>query len=205
MKYCSAISAILVLLLSFSGESLAHKVNVFAYADGDAIQVECYFTRSQKVRHGKLIVTDLSTGEKLLEGSTDEQGLFRFQPDMAFLKTGHGMNILLNAGEGHQSNWEISPEELASLTPSGKSTEPQSAAQAAPAVEPSQASAVSGAAIETAELEALIGKIMDAKLAPIKQSLARQEDSGPNLRDIIGGIGWIIGLLGLATYLKYRR
>lgn len=195
-------------MLGFSGVSFAHKVNVFAYADGDAIQVECYFTRSQKVRHGKLLVTDLSTGEKLLEGTTDEQGVFRFQPDAAFLKTGHGMNILLNAGEGHQSTWEISPEELASLSTAGQGAK-QPTAQGAPDGQFLEAPDVNGAAlapaIEATELEALIGRVMDAKLAPIKQSLARQEDNGPNLRDIIGGIGWIIGLLGLATYMKYRR
>ncbi|MDR2489022.1 MAG: hypothetical protein LBD42_05990 [Desulfovibrio sp.] len=205
MRYCSAIVTVLIALSGFSGESQAHKVNVFAYVDSDAIQVECYFTRSQKVRHGKLIVTDLSTGEKLLEGTTDERGLFRFQPDVAFCETGHGMNIVLNAGEGHQGNWEISPEELASLTPSGQNTGPRRAAQAAPDTVYSQVPGISGATIETVELEALIGKVMDAKLAPIKQRLARQENSGPDLRDIIGGIGWIIGLLGLATYMKYRR
>lgn len=200
MKYCGALVTALVLLLGFSGTGHAHKVNVFAYVDADAIQVECYFTRSQKVRHGKLVVSDLSTGETLLEGTTDEQGLFRFQPDPAFLNTGHGMNVLLNAGEGHQSNWEISPAELASLSPAGQGMQPPSAVRAAEGGQALQAPLAADA-----ELEALIGRIMDAKLAPIKQSLARQADSGPNLRDIIGGIGWILGLLGLATYLRYRR
>jgi nickel transport protein len=217
MKYFTVSLVTLVLLLSFSSFSSAHKVNVFAYADGEAIQVECYFTRSQKVRFGKLAVTDLATGEKLLEGTTDEQGLFRFQPDPDFLKTGHGMNILLRAGEGHQSDWQIEPEELAALTPPGKSaqqptqqsTQLAGDAQPAPAEQLAQLPAASRAMaamdMEATELEALIGKIMDAKLAPIKQTLARQVDSGPALRDIIGGIGWIIGLLGLATYMKHKR
>lgn len=208
MKYFFSSLAALVLLLCFSGVSSAHKVNVFAYVEGEAIQVEGYFTRSQKVRHGKLTVTDLVTAEKLLEGTTDEQGLFRFRPDPAWLKTGHGMNILLNAGEGHQSNWEISPEELAALSPAGQSAKPPSGVPTLPVVQASQAPAASGTigvpAMEATELEAVIGKVLDAKLAPINQALARQADSGPNLRDIIGGIGWIIGLLGLATYMKYR-
>lgn len=208
MKYCITCLAVLVLLLCLSGVSSAHKINVFAYVDGDAIQVECYFTRSQKVRHGKLTVTDLAIGDKLLEGTTDEQGLFRFQPDPAFLKTGHGMNILLNAGEGHQSNWEISPEELTALSPSVQSTQP-GVGQTAPAEQAldvaSESREQSAVTLDATELEALIGRVLDAKLAPVKQTLARQEDSGPNVRDIVGGIGWIVGLLGLATYMKYRR
>jgi nickel transport protein len=208
MKYCIACLAALVLALCFSGVSSAHKVNVFAYVDGEAIQVECYFTRSQKVRQGKLTVTDLATAEKLLEGTTDEQGLFRFQPDPAFLKTGHAMHILLNAGEGHQNSWEIYPEELAALSPPVQSAKPavERTAPAEQAPPATLASREPGAVtLDAAGLEALLGKVLDAKLAPLKQTLARQADSGPNLRDVIGGIGWIIGLLGLAAYMKYRR
>lgn len=232
MRYANTILTALALLLCCAGVSYAHRVNVFAYVDGDAVQVECSFSKSQKVRHGKLTITDLTTGGKLLEGTTDELGVFRFQPDAAFLKTGHGMNILLNAGEGHQNNWQIAPEELAALSPASPSRTGQQAAPAQPTaserpaaqsqpaalgqsgqtpqeVQPQTVatSAISASMgnVNIAELEAVIGKVLDAKLAPIKQALARQEDGGPNVRDIVGGIGWILGLLGLATYMKYRR
>lgn len=207
MRYCISGITTLLLLLGFSGVSWAHKVNVFAYVDGDSIQVEAYFTRSQKVRFGKLTITDLATGEKLLEGTTNEQGLFRFQPDQTFVKRGNAMNILLNAGEGHQSNWEIAPEELAVLsesTPSAKPADGQTAIAAQTSQAGPEKREQSAVIMDAAEMEALIGKVLDAKLSPIKQTLARQEDSGPSVRDIVGGVGWIIGLLGLATYMKYR-
>lgn len=204
MKYCSAGLVAIILLCSLPSVSPAHKVNVFAYVDGDAIQVESYFTRSQKVRYGTLTITDLVTGGKILEGTTDEQGLFRFQPDAEFLETGHGMNILLNAGEGHQSNWQIAPEELAALTPSAPAAQSAVPAQSALA-SASIAPAAPAPPLTAEDLEALIGNVMDAKLAPIKQTLARQEADGPAVKDIIGGIGWILGLLGIAMYMKYRR
>lgn len=207
MKYATACITAFVLLLCFSGVGLAHRVNIFAYADGDAILVECSFSKSQKVRHGKLIFTDLATGATLLEGTTDEQGLFRFRPEPEFLKTGHGVNILLNAGEGHQSDWQVSPEELAALSPSGEATprEARPAATPSPDTREIETRPAATPSPDARELEALIGRVMDAKLAPIKQSLARQEDRGPSLKDVIGGLGWILGLLGLATYMKYRR
>jgi nickel transport protein len=34
--------------------------------------------------------------------------------------------------------------------------------------------------------------------------LAEQTEAGPNLRDIIGGIGWIFGLIGVAAYFRRR-
>lgn len=217
MKYYTSVFVLLVLALCFSGAALAHRVNVFAYVDGEAVQVECYFTRSQKVRQGKLTVSDLATGEELLQGVTDDEGLFRFRPAADFLQTGHGLNIVLNAGEGHRNDWQIFAEELAALAPAGAAPRPAPSApanQAAPLAPTEQTEAADAPAsqgeaaavtLNAAELEALLGKMLDARLAPIRQSLARQAESGPGLRDIIGGLGWIIGLLGLAAYMKYRR
>ena len=212
MKYRTACLTAVVWLLLFSSASHAHRVNIFAYVDGDAVQVECYFSKSQKVKNGRLFFSDHETGIILLEGTTDEQGMFRFRPDAAFLKTGHGLNILLNAGEGHQNDWQISPEELMALSPEQPSkpvsVEHASTEQSSQPSASSQVIAVPSVntkEVDIKELEALIGRVMDAKLAPIKQTLLRQEADGPTLKDVIGGIGWIIGLLGLATYMKHRH
>ena len=44
----------MALCLVFAGASFAsaHRVNIFAFVDGDAVQVECGFNRSQKVKQG---------------------------------------------------------------------------------------------------------------------------------------------------------
>jgi nickel transport protein len=208
--------AAVVIFLSLSGAALAHKVNVYAFVDGDAIQIECSFSRSRKVKNGKLVITDLETGGLVLEGVTDGQGRFRFRPSEEFLQTGHGLNIRLLAGEGHQDEWKMSPEDLKVLSLSP----PSSATESVPTIRdgrtagdvPRQAVTAAAAgrtavssALDAAELEAVIGKVLDQKLAPIKQTLARQQGDDPGFRDVIGGIGWIIGLLGLTAYMKYRR
>ena len=199
MKYYAACLAAFILLICFSGISYAHRVNVFAYVDGDAIQIECSFSKSQKVRSGKLTFTDMETGATLLEAMTDEQGMFRFRPASEFIQTDHGLNIMLNAGEGHQNDWQISTEELKALSPPNQNISEQQLLSS------KGNTATLNLALSTTELEALIGRVVDAKLAPIRQALARQEDNGPDLKDIIGGIGWILGLLGIAMYMKYRR
>ena len=207
---------LIILLPGMADSALAHRVNVFAYVDGDAIQVECAFSRSQKVRHGKLAISDLETGQILLEGSTNETGEFRFRPPDDFLETGHGLRILLNAGEGHQNDWRISAEELRALSPLKEAT---NAARQAPAQRteeqpptpeprphaPALTQTMPTTYLSMDELEAVVGGIMDAKLAPIRQALARQEEQGPRLQDIIGGLGWIIGLLGIAAYMKRKN
>ena len=47
----------MVLSLVFAGASFAsaHRVNIFAFVDGDAVQVECGFNRSQKVKQGTVL------------------------------------------------------------------------------------------------------------------------------------------------------
>ncbi|MDR0361455.1 MAG: hypothetical protein LBJ46_02030 [Planctomycetota bacterium] len=212
MKCFSLLLASIAVLLSFSGEALAHKVNVFAFIDGDEIQVECSFSRSQKVRNGKLIITDLETGDVVHEGVTDERGLFRFRPPDAFLATGHGLNIRLLAGEGHRDDWKVTPEELRSLSMDSRS-KPASRTQTTWKTAQPEKAENSGEAkkagqltgMDTADLEVAIGRVLDEKLFSVKQALARQQKDEPGLRDIVGGIGWILGLLGLATYMKHRH
>lgn len=185
--------AIVLAFFLLQNVAWAHRVNVFAFIDGDEIQVECSFSKSQKVKNGKIAVTDLETDELLLEGVTDESGRFRFRPPETFLRAGHGLNIRLYAGEGHQSDWKMPAAEVHALAPD----------TAPPPVQPRAAPVRTQP--ESADLEAMLDRMLERKLAPIREAIARQETSGPNLRDIIGGIGWILGLLGLATYMKYRR
>jgi nickel transport protein len=56
-----------------------------------------------------------------------------------------------------------------------------------------------------AEIEAVVEKALDKKLKPVLKMLAESADNGPTIRDIIGGIGYIIGLVGMAAYLRYRK
>ncbi len=183
-----------LLAFGFSNTALAHRVNVFAYVDGDAVQVECSFNKSQKVKHGKLVFSDGKTGAVLLEGVTDEEGNFRFRPEERFLQTGHGLDIRLSAGEGHQNVWHINEDELKTLIRPSHFFRGQDSAE----------TSRSPNTLGCEEMEELFGKVLDEKLAPIRQTLARQHEDSPNLRDIIGGLGWILGLLGFAAYLRYR-
>jgi alpha-tubulin suppressor-like RCC1 family protein len=47
--------------------------------------------------------------------------------------------------------------------------------------------------------------MLDAKLAPMKSMLAESQDPAPSMTEIIGGIGWIFGLVGVAAYFLLAR
>jgi nickel transport protein len=64
--------------------------------------------------------------------------------------------------------------------------------------------------VDSETLRAIVEEAVEAKVAPMRASLdglQRQvaelgKDRGPGLVEILGGIGWIIGLMGLFVWLK---
>ncbi len=188
----------------------AHKVNIFAYAQESRVYAEGYFVDGTKCRNSVIEVVDAGTGEKLLEGKTDANGQFSFDiPRAASLK------LILHAGAGHQSTYLLTGEEIGKAMPGDKKKRDQY--DRPEREEPGQRPVKSGQSAEadqwprapviSDDMEEIIGKVVDSKLQPVIRILADiQEKSGkPGLTEILGGIGYIIGILGIIAYFKGRR
>jgi hypothetical protein len=94
----------------------AHRVNLFAYVEGDTVHVESKFSGGKRVNAGKIIVLD-ALGTELLTGMTDENGAFSFKvPKQTELK------IVLEASTGHRAEWTIAASEI-QMPASGKKAE----------------------------------------------------------------------------------
>lgn len=78
---------------------LAHKVNIFAFAEGETIYSESYFPDGRPVDSGKVLVYD-SAGQLLLEGLTDKQGRFQF-----VLPKPEDLSLVIDAGMGHKNKF----------------------------------------------------------------------------------------------------
>ncbi|MBU4401100.1 MAG: hypothetical protein KKE86_17450, partial [Planctomycetes bacterium] len=68
------LQGIFLILIScaFTTPALAHRVLVFAYAEGGTIHTESKFIPDTPVRQGKILVQDQKTGKVLLSGQTDD-------------------------------------------------------------------------------------------------------------------------------------
>jgi nickel transport protein len=189
----------------FIGPASAHRVNVFAWVEGDTIYVESKFSGGKKVNAAKIIVMD-PRGVELLSGRTNDQGEFSFKvPKPTDLK------IVLVAGQGHQGEWTVRAAEIADM-PSGKAPETsaenaiQSDQNDAVFLKPVDSSSTApDIAVEPKELEAIIESILDKKLKPITRMLADIRQKGPTVADIFAGIGYIFGLVGIAAYVHSRK
>jgi len=81
--------------------AFAHKVNIYAYVEGDSVYTESYFPDGKKVQNGKIQVYD-ETGQLLLEGTTDINGQFTFSCPLK-----NKLNIVLNASMGHRDEFVL--------------------------------------------------------------------------------------------------
>ena len=91
------------LLPMMVGSASAHRVNVFAWVEGDMIHVEGKFSGGKKVKAGKISVMD-PQGVELLSGRTDDQGKFSFK-----IPKRTDLRIVLIAGQGHQESGPYVP------------------------------------------------------------------------------------------------
>jgi nickel transport protein len=55
-----------------------------------------------------------------------------------------------------------------------------------------------------AGIDKALEKILDRKLAPIMRTLAEMQEQKIRLTDVLGGLGYIFGLVGVAAYFKRR-
>jgi nickel transport protein len=103
---CKWLLAMVALLGLSAGPVWAHKVNVFAYVEGGKVFTESYFPDGKKVEGGTVEVRDAS-GTKLLEGKTDNQGLFSFP-----LPKKEDLTITLDATMGHKNSFVLKKTEM---------------------------------------------------------------------------------------------
>jgi nickel transport protein len=164
----------------------AHKVTIFAWVEGETVHSESKFSGGKKVKAGKIEVFD-HLNRKVLEGTTDDQGYFAFP----LPKEAQTLKIVLTAGMGHGNYWEITAQELGRQNP-----EPSGQPAQAP---PTQDQRIQ---LDAQALEQIVARVVEKELAPLKAQLAEQ---AWGLRDIVAGIGYILGLMGLASYVHYRK
>ena len=106
MKHVTCLLAVWFVVLSASGTALAHKVNLFAYAEGGTVFTESYFPDGRAVEKGKVRVYD-SKDQLLLEGETDTKGMFSFD-----IPKVDALTIVIDAGMGHKNEFKLKKAEV---------------------------------------------------------------------------------------------
>ena len=191
---------VLLVLLVGVGPAWAHKVYVFAWAEGDKVLTDSYFTKSSKVINGKVKVYG-PDGALLVEGTTDDQGRYAFVPPAKV-----DLRIEIEAGTGHKGEYILTADELpgsaGAAAPSSAPAESTPSTTAAGSEKPT-AESPAVAAVDPQAIKAAMAEVLDQKIRPLERAIAdMRKEQGPGMTEIFGGIGYIFGLMGLALYFK---
>lgn len=192
------VSVLAVAILTFPTDAKAHHVTIFAWVEGDTVFTESNIGGGKRAKHAPVVVLD-EQGNKLLEGETDENGEFSFKiPEKTALE------IVLDAGPGHRASWHIPLEEIAAQ----QSAEAESASAASPSVSTAKQTVNrASSCLSAEELTAIVESAVDRRTKEIVSKLHRLEkkEASVTIKDVLGGIGYIIGLIGLGAYIQYRK
>ncbi|MFZ0724507.1 MAG: hypothetical protein WAM61_01855 [Desulfobacterales bacterium] len=197
-----------LILLLFSGEALAHNVTVFAWVEGDTIHVESKYSGGRRPMAAPVEVYD-SRGILLLKGATDDNGEFSFNVPA---KT--EMKVVVLAGMGHRGEWTIPVADLEGVSvnlpaqaapaasPPGAETGADQARNGPP---PASGDPVAGGGLTATQIQHAVEHALDAKLKPVLTLLVETRQRRPSVTDVLGGIGYIFGLIGVAAFISAKR
>lgn len=192
----------LVLSFGLATVSFAHKVNIFAFVDGNSVMTDSGYSRSRRVIGGTVEVYDAKSGTLLLSGTTDSVGKFDFEIPAQARSEKMDLRLVLKAGVGHQAEWTVSHDEYgATESATVKEVLPVQNDMAGVESEKAPLSTTT----DVAELEKMVQATVHRELAPVKMMLADLNQSSPGMSEIMGGIGYIVGIFGIIAYMKSRK
>ena len=187
---------IFLIIIIMDVSVFAHKVNIFAYVEGDKVYTESYFNDGKKCIDSKIEVFD-NQGNKLVEGLTDEEGMFSFEIPSEDVIDGD-LKVVLTASMGHRAEYTILADELGDTVVSieEKLEEPMSVASPETIL------------VDLKEIQLIIEDTLDEKLKPIireMREIKKFQEDRISTTEIIGGIGYIIGIFGIIAYFLSRK
>jgi len=181
---------IFLIIIMINISAFAHKVNIFAYVEGDKVYTESYFNDGKKCINSKIEVFD-NQENKLLEGLTNAEGEFSFEVP----QEDGDLKLVLTASMGHRAEYIISADELGDTVGSIKEKFEEPVSVVSPEV----------SSLDLKEIQSLIEDALDKKLEPILREIKKSQEHKISPTEIIGGIGYIIGIFGIVAYFLSRK
>ncbi len=197
----AAAAAFGLALVASADPAAAHKVIAMAWVDGDRIEGEIAFSSGAAAEAGAAVEVFGPDGRPLGATVVEDGGLFSFTPTV---RVDH--RFVADLGAGHVADLTVPAEDLPAVLGGATAVALDLAAVgAAAAAERSAATAAAAApAIDPAALEAMVRAAVAAEVRPLRRALAAFEER-TRWHDVLGGVGYIFGLFGIAAYVAVWR
>lgn len=182
-----AAAALLAALLA--SDAAAHRLRLFVTVEGRQFHGHAYYSGGGPAARAEVEVRD-SDGTAARTVVTDDEGAFTLEAMGDFDHL-----FLIDTGDGHRAEFLVPVSDFAAL--------PRAPADATLETEPApeaEAESAGGTDISIGAIERAIAR----QVRPLREQLDAYEDQ-VRFRDILGGIGYIAGILGLIAYWKARQ
>jgi nickel transport protein len=186
------LATLLLVALPLTSAS-AHRLRAFAFAEGAVIHGSVYFGSNGPAQGAHIRALD-PNGALMAETTSDANGRFSI---VAHRRVDY--RIVADSGDSHVAEFTVTATELPDSLASAADPEPLPAAAAPSQVDPA---GVAGASNEA--LEAMIERAVARQVGPLREQLAGYEDT-VRWHDVLGGLGYILGITGIACYLIGRH
>lgn len=190
-------------LTLFATQAEAHKIRVFAYENNGEIVAEVKFSSGRPAKQ-VLIEVIAENNSPLLSGRTDNNGEYRFSTDMIPKGSGGNLIIIANDGAGHRGTWSLEEADYLGTTPD-HSLPVKEVSSATAQENNSRKSLTSTPPLDFKAVEDIVENTVAREIAPLKKMLAEQKHDKVSIQDILGGLGYILGLAGIAAYYKSKK
>ncbi len=195
-----AVGSLLVLTLFFfcPAPAFAHKLYVFAPSiTGATIHGRAYFPGDVPAQKIDVIVRDPAGGE-LGRTTTDDEGNFTFT---AGKRVDH--YLVAETPDGHSGQYIVRAAALPDSLPADVPAGSGGSQVASPATDHASRPAAAGKEDEPTVVRDQLTEL--GKQVDLLRQQVYDSEERLRLRDILGGIGFIFGLAGLALYMKARQ
>ncbi len=184
-----------------SSTAFAHKMYVLAETDGATIHGEVYFRGGSPARD--IAVTAFGpSGARMAQTTTDQDGKFTLE---AKVRCDH--RLMVQTTDGHGVDFTVFADELPKeLPPRGKMPDIAEKSMLEDATA-TKTAARTAATIDCQQLESVREEIAGLRsgINECRKEIWKYQQQ-IRFRDIMGGIGWILGIAGIAFYfLGLRR
>jgi len=190
----------IILTIFFCNLLFAHKINLYAYAEGKKVFIRGYFREGSPAKNASIEVFT-SDGKKALDLKTDEKGECFFEAPFRtdFL-------IKIDTGDGHSAEYLLKSSELPSDLPPYKGTFFSEIAKQTTNEQlqnpPKTETALS---LSEERLRAIVEEAVERKIAPLRKMVLEIEaKEGAVFEKILAGIGIIWGFFGFYLFLRMK-
>jgi nickel transport protein len=175
---------LIIALLFVATPASAHRLKLFATLESGVISGYAFFVGSGRAQAAAISVKD-ATGKEVATLTTDGAGAYSYKTPAP--QTYH---LTVNTGDGHSADAVIDAARFSGA--------------AAPETDSDENAEANAPALSQAQIERAVDAAVARQIKPLIEAYELAEGR-TRFNDIMGGIGMIIGLAGIALWASARR